>query len=317
MNIDAVVVNYNAKEHLLDCVSSLQKAGVRHLVVVDSCSSDGSLETLAEMAFDILAVSMDKNRGYGAAVNYGMKLLDEKFSADAVTGNGQIKKGDGRGHIHKGSSGVEGEAVVLVCNSDVIVSDTALDVLSKEFGKDNDLAIVGPKMLNPDGTVYPSFRLFPSILNGIGHGIVGLFLPRNRFSNRYKMADYDNETSRFVEWVSGACFMISMSAFEEVGGFDESYFMYGEDLDLCWRLKLAGWEVLFQPKGAVTHFQGVSADKVPYRMIIEHHRSILRFLDRSLEGNSRFILPFAALGLGIRATVICAKTACGSIVFNR
>ncbi len=84
--------------------------------------------------------------------------------------------------------------------------------------------------------------------------------------------------------MSGACFLVRRSAFEQVGGFDEAYFMYLEDVDLCWRLGRAGWRVAYVPTAEVTHLQGVSTDRHPYRMIVEHHRSLLRFAARSSRG---------------------------------
>ena len=105
--------------------------------------------------------------------------------------------------------------------------------------------------------------------------------------------------------MSGACFLVRRSAFEQVGGFDEAYFMYLEDVDLCWRLGRAGWRVVYVPAAEVTHLQGVSTDRHPYRMIFEHHRSLLRFAARSSEGWRRALLPLVAVGIGARACLAC------------
>ncbi len=104
-----------------------------------------------------------------------------------------------------------------------------------------------------------------------------------------------------VDWVSGACFLARRAAFEQVGGFDEAYFMYAEDVDLCWRLGRSGWQVAYVTGAEVTHLQGVSTDRHPYRMIAEHHRSLLRFAARSTRGWRRPLLPLVALGIGVRA----------------
>ena len=101
--------------------------------------------------------------------------------------------------------------------------------------------------------------------------------------------------------MSGACFLVRRSAFEEVGGFDEAYFMYAEDVDLCWRLGRAGWRAAYVPAAEVTHLQGVSTDPHPYRMILEHHRSLLRFAVRSSSGWRRALLPLVTVGLAVRA----------------
>jgi N-acetylglucosaminyl-diphospho-decaprenol L-rhamnosyltransferase len=106
-----------------------------------------------------------------------------------------------------------------------------------------------------------------------------------------------------VDWVSGACFLVRREAFEAVGGFDESYFMYAEDVDLCWRLGRAGWTVGYVPDAEVTHHQGVSTDRHPYRMIVEHHRSLVRFWLRTTPGWRRLALPLVLAGASTRAVL--------------
>ena len=105
------------------------------------------------------------------------------------------------------------------------------------------------------------------------------------------MASLDRTDPVDVDWVSGACFAVRRSAFSSVGGFDEGYFMYVEDLDLCWRLKRAGWRVRYVPTAEVIHTGGVSASRYPYRMLIAHHRSTWRFARRTTRGRSRAMLP--------------------------
>jgi N-acetylglucosaminyl-diphospho-decaprenol L-rhamnosyltransferase len=95
-------------------------------------------------------------------------------------------------------------------------------------------------------------------------------------------------------------------AFDSVGGFDESYFMYVEDVDLCWRLGRAGWRTRFEPAAEVVHFQGVSTSRRPYRMLVAHHRSLWRFARRSSSGRDRALLPLVAAGLVARCALACA-----------
>jgi N-acetylglucosaminyl-diphospho-decaprenol L-rhamnosyltransferase len=103
--------------------------------------------------------------------------------------------------------------------------------------------------------------------------------------------------------------MARRSAFEELGGFDESYFMYGEDVDLGWRAHRAGWQVAYVPTAAVTHLGAVSTRRAPYRMLLAHHRSALRFAGRSLEGPKKAALPAVAAALGARLTFEVARQA--------
>ena len=136
---------------------------------------------------------------------------------------------------------------------------------------------------------------------------LGIFVPNNPFTRSYHQAHLDSAdgTCETVDWVSGACFLVRRSAFEQVGGFDESYFMYAEDVDLCWRLGRRGWRVLYLPSAEVTHLQGVSTEHHPFRMIAEHHRSLFRFASRSSSGWRRLLLPLVALGIGVRACLAC------------
>jgi N-acetylglucosaminyl-diphospho-decaprenol L-rhamnosyltransferase len=96
-----------------------------------------------------------------------------------------------------------------------------------------------------------------------------------------------------------------------VGGFDEAYFMYVEDVDLCWRLGRAGWRIGYEPGGRVVHALGGSSRLVPYRMIAEHHRSLLRFVSKSSEGPRRALLPMVAAGLTVRTVAAWAHHALG------
>lgn len=271
----AVVVNYNAREQLLECLESLKAEGVAQLVVVDNGSSDGSAEAVSSVHPDVEFIQMRSNLGYGAAANRGV--------------------GAGSGDP------------VLVCNPDVVLHGGALVRMSDELTADPAVALVGPAVENEDGTLYPSARTFPSVLDAMGHAFLSFVAPGNAFSRRYKMLDWDHLSARQVDWVSGACFLVRRDAFTSLGGFDESYFMYMEDVDLCWRAARVGWKVLYEPAARVTHLQGVSADRRPYRMIAAHHRSLLRFANRTTSGWRRGLLPLVAVGLGVRAALACAQ----------
>jgi N-acetylglucosaminyl-diphospho-decaprenol L-rhamnosyltransferase len=133
-----------------------------------------------------------------------------------------------------------------------------------------------------------------------GHAFLGFVAPENRFSRAYKLLDWDHSRRSDVDWVSGACLLARRTAFDAVGGFDEAYFMYVEDVDLCWRLWRAGWRVGYEPAARVVHAGAVSTNRAPYRMILEHHRSLWRFAARSTTGRRRLALPAVAVGLVAR-----------------
>ncbi|MGH9208701.1 MAG: glycosyltransferase family 2 protein, partial [Acidimicrobiales bacterium] len=203
--VSAVIVNYNAREHLAKCVNSLRREGVSQIVVVDNGSSDGSKEALETVDPGAVFLAQRHNSGYGAAAN-------------------------------RGAEATEGEAV-LICNPDVEMLPGALRTMIGSLAADTALGVVGPKILDREGNLYPSARTFPSLVDSIGHGFIGLVQPDNPFSRRYKMESWDHRNAQAVDWVSGACFLARREALDSVGGFDESYFMYMEDVDLCWRAR--------------------------------------------------------------------------------
>ncbi len=272
--IAAVIVNYESGAALARCATGLLAEGVTDLVVVDNGSSDGSVATLQRAVPDAEVVVTGTNLGYGSAANRGVAATDAP--------------------------------VVLVCNPDVVVAPGAPAVLAAALDADPRRALVGPLIRTPEGDRYPSARRFPSIVDAAGHATIGLFTQRNRFTRTYHQTDLESEAAvADVDWVSGACFLVRRAAFEQVGGFDETYFMYAEDVDLCWRLGRAGWKVAYVPAAEVTHLQGVSTDRHPYRMIAEHHRSALRFATRTSSGAGRLLLPLVTIAIGARCTLAC------------
>jgi N-acetylglucosaminyl-diphospho-decaprenol L-rhamnosyltransferase len=276
-----VVVNYESGPALLSCVEGWQAEGPRQLVVVDNGSTDGAVGQLSRRHPDVEILVTGRNLGYGAAANRGVAATTAP--------------------------------VVVVCNPDLEVRPGALDTLVGALRDEPAFALVGPLIRDAAGRRYPSARRFPSMVDAAGHAVLGIFAPGNRFTRRYQQADLsaDSGPDRGVDWVSGACFAVRRSAFEQVGGFDEAYFMYAEDVDLCWRLGRQGWRIGYVTRAEVVHLQGVSTDRMPYRMIAEHHRSLFRFAVRSNRGWRRALLPLVALGLGVRATLACLARASG------
>ena len=171
------------------------------------------------------------------------------------------------------------------------------------------VAAAGPRIRNPDGSTYPSARSVPSHVDAVGHGLLGLLWPANPFSTRYRQLDADPDVARDVDWVSGAAIWLRRDALDAIGGWDDGYFMYVEDVDLCWRLGRAGWRIVYEPGGEVVHAQGLSTDAKPYRMIVEHHRSLLRFASKRWRGPRRLLLGPAAVYLAFRSALAMAVRA--------
>ena len=273
----AVVVNYEAGALLTECVRSVladTSAGEVELVVVDNSSHDGSIEALHEALPDVHIVAAPGNVGYARAANLGI----------AATRS----------------------SVVAVLNSDLTVEPGTAKAMRARFDDEPRLGAAGPRVRNVDGTDYPSARNSPSIPVAVGHGLFGLWWRTNPFTVRYRQLDADPAQPRSVDWVSGAAIWLRRTTLDAVGGWDERYFMYVEDVDLCWRLRRAGWRVAYEPAGTVEHLLGVSTAGRPYRMIAEHHRSLLRFASVRFTGRRRALLGPAAAFLTARGLLAMA-----------
>ena len=274
------MVDYDSGQVLARCVESLREAGAVRVVVVDNAVPPGRARRAFRAAHDVEVIEPGANLGYGSGANRG---------AGACTAE-----------------------LLVICNPDVVVGGEALARLMGALDSDQGLAIVGPLVLEPDGNRYPSARRFPSLVEAAGHALAGLLAPGNRFTRRYRMEDLTTAKTTKVDWVSGSFMMVRRQVFEELGGFDETYFMYGEDVDLCWRAHRAGWGVAYVPSASVTHHGGVTTRRAPYRMLVAHHRSALRFAARTLSGPRRLALPVVALALGIRLVAEVARQAISS-----
>jgi N-acetylglucosaminyl-diphospho-decaprenol L-rhamnosyltransferase len=284
--VGAIVVDHDVGPLLTECVRSLLADGVTRVVVVEN-GAPGSVEgALVDAPDDVRegvhVVQPGRNLGYGAGVNRGLAVLAAEWPApDAV----------------------------LVSNADVIVHPGAVDGLGRALEEHPSWAVVGPRIFTDTGEVYPSVRSFPSFVDAAGHALLAQFKPDNPYTRRYNPGTPEGEVVVPADWVSGSCFLARRGALEEIGGFDEAYFMYAEDIDLCWRAHHAGWGVGFAGTAEVTHVQGVSTARHPYRMLAAHHRSALRFTVRTTSGWRRAALPFAVMVLGIRMAMALVRQA--------
>ncbi len=265
--VGAVVVDFHAGSALAHCVDSLRLEGVDEVVVVENGTPGSARSALQGRAVRIVAPGL--NLGYGRGVNRGV-------------------------------ASVATRELLLVSNPDVVVHHGAVDALVAALDAQPDVGIVGPQIRRPDGTVYPSHRVFPNFWLAGLHALLEPLWPANPATRRYR-SRHDDGT---VDWVSGACFMIRRGAFEDVGGFDERYFMFAEDMALCWDLRERGWRTAAVDDAVVTHVEGLSRQRATGSMIWAHHLSALRFEWHSARGVRRALVPLAAVVLGVRLIVV-------------
>jgi N-acetylglucosaminyl-diphospho-decaprenol L-rhamnosyltransferase len=284
--VSAVVVAYNSGPVLSDCLLSLDKAAVAEIVLVDNDSDDDSVALAADAVRRVVVVRTDRNLGFGGGVNRGVAATRHDL--------------------------------VLVCNSDLSLDRNAIERLCSKLASDPRAALVGPQLIDSYGHPRVSARTFPSITRSWRQAFAGTLAPRGRSARGYAadnqaVADLGGE----VDWVTGACFLVRRTAFREVGGFDTSYFMYVEEVDLCWRLRKSGWIILHEPAARVTHIGGVSTSRRPYAMAIAHHRSLWRFAQATADGAERRALPLVAVAIWFRAALVMLRAALSHRRLNR
>ena len=263
-NVVAVIVDFHAGDALVDCVRSLQDNGVNDIVVVENGEAGSTGRLLETMSVRLVEPGM--NLGYGRGVNRG--------AAAATTE----------------------KRYLLVSNPDVVVHGGAVEALVRHLDEHPMVAVVGPRIVATDGSIYPSQRVFPNVWLAGLHALLGPIWPDNPATRRYRSRRSDGG----VDWVSGAFFLIRRDVFEAIGGFDERYFMFAEDMALCWQVGELGYTVSATDDAVVTHIEGLSRAGASRAMLIAHHRSALRFEWQTARGLRRLLAPLASLVLGLR-----------------
>jgi N-acetylglucosaminyl-diphospho-decaprenol L-rhamnosyltransferase len=277
-DLAVVIVNHNAGGFLRRCMRSLAAASgdaSLEVVIVDNASVDGSPDAaLAERA-DARLIRNTTNRGFAAAANQGIGATSSPF--------------------------------VLLLNPDAEIVGGTLASFVKVARERPRAGAIGALVRNPNGSIQPSARRVPRLGEALGHAFLGPLLPSNPFTRSYTMAGWDRSSEREVEWVSGSAMLLRRDALEQVGAFDEGYFMYVEDVDLCTRLRLAGWQVLFSPELEVVHEIGVSTRGQRGRMAFAHSDSIYRYFAKfRARGLAALLKPFVRVALWLRALMMSA-----------
>ncbi len=280
LDLSIVIISYNSRAVLPACLDSIRE----HLgdanyetIIVDNASPDGTAEMIELNYPWVRVIRRSTNGGLSAAINDGVAA----------------------------SSG----AIIAQLNPDIRLDDDALTPLVAYLNEHQETGIVAPKLLNDDGSLQLSCRAFPGYGAALfnRYSIFTRILPRNRFSSSYLMSDFDHSSIREVDWVSGAAIVISRRVFDEVGGWDSGFFMFAEDVDLCRRVRDAGYSVVYNPASRMYHTIGVSAHPSS-RMIIERHKSMWRYYRKHLRGNIARDAATAA-GIAARATYMLGRHA--------
>ncbi|HEY6085757.1 MAG TPA: glycosyltransferase family 2 protein [Nitrospira sp.] len=268
--IAVVIVNHNTCHELQACLDSLEAEAPDEVIVFDNNSSDDSVKMVRSKFPHVTLHANPVNVGYGAAANQAIAKSKARY--------------------------------VLLLNSDTILRQGTLNQLGRYLDLHPKAAIVGPRLVNSDGTLQASCYPFPTPFDTFLENskmavclgrLIRRYVPGVR---RLYWRTWPHDSARIVPWLKGAALMIRREAFDAVGGFDRSFFMYFEDADLCYRLKRAGWEVHFAPVATIVHVGGASTERASADMSAQLLNSTRLFYQRHRSPFSirtaNFILKF-------------------------
>jgi N-acetylglucosaminyl-diphospho-decaprenol L-rhamnosyltransferase len=239
MQVDAVVVSYNSRRHLRACVEPLTAVDGVRVYVTDNASTDGAVSAIADLPVEVLALS--ENNGFGAGCNAGWRRGQAPF--------------------------------VLFLNPDASIDEPSLRSLVGVLEAADEVGLVGPRILEADGSLAFSQRRFPLLRSTYARALfLHRLFPRAAWTDELVRDPAAYERPGSPDWVSGACMLVRRSVLEEIGGFDERFFLYCEDKDLCRRIRAAGYDVRYEPGATVRHRGGASAPRAGLLPVLARSR---------------------------------------------
>jgi GT2 family glycosyltransferase len=230
--VSVIIVTHKHKSFIDTCLRSvLNQSGVSfEIVVVDNASGDGCVEYIKNNFPQVVLLPQKIRCGFSENVNTGIMVSQGKY--------------------------------ILILNPDTKMYKGALKTLIKRLESDKNIGICGPKLVNPDGSIQLSFRNFPTWKTGlIRRTPLRAIFKKSRLNNLHLNANKDHTVSQKVDWALGACLAIKREMLDDIGLFDERYPLYVEDIDLCVRAHLQGWEVWYEPNAVVMHHHMAESDK--------------------------------------------------------
>ncbi len=271
-DISIVIVNYNVKDYLIQCLRSIDNS-ISNLkiqtIVVDNNSTDGSIDFLTPLFPDVTFVQSSINLGFSKANNLGFKYSNSKY--------------------------------ILILNPDTIISENTLDVMFEFMEANSNVGLAGCKVLNPDGSFQLACRRgFPTPWVAFTKlfGLQKLF-PKSKLFAGYNLTYLDENETNDVDALIGAFMFVKTDLINQINGFDEDFFMYGEDLDLCYRIHKLGYKIKYLPQTTIVHFKGESTRRSNIDEL-HHFFEAMKIYAEKHYNNSKLFLMFLKCGINLR-----------------
>ena len=246
--LSVIIVSWNVRDLLRDCLRSLRPGRDStnlEIILVDSGSADGSAAMVSAEFPWVHLVARPDNVGFPKGNNIGLALAGGQY--------------------------------LLLLNPDTVVLGDALPTLVNYLAQHPDVGCVGPQLRNPDGTIQSSRRRFPTLATAFFESTWLQPVAPGRLLAHYYMQDQPDDATSEVDWLTGACLLVRREVLEQVGGLDEDYFMYSEELDWCRRIKTAGWRIVYLPAAQIMHHVGKSSEQAVTARHINFQRAKLRY----------------------------------------
>jgi hypothetical protein len=264
MSIGIIIISFNTCALLRACLASLRDCALpRRIVVVDNNSPDGSAEMVRVEFPEVELVALDHNKGFAGGNNIGLQVLSRSASGEQETSLPDY---------------------VLLLNPDTVVQAYAIEAMLAFLQAHPRVGAVGPRLLNPDGSVQPAAFRFPTLsMTALDLFPPGEVLP-GRLYNSWWHGRYPQEPHAVepfpIDHPLGACILVRREVIAQIGGMDEGFFMYAEEVDWCFRIRQAGWAIWQVPAARVIHVGGAATSQFRSRMLIALYESRLRFFHK-------------------------------------
>ena len=266
MDLSILIVSWNVRELLRKCLYSVisnqysvssnqtpdSSLNTEHcslnteVIVVDNASSDGSVEMLRSEFPNVHLIGNSENVGFTRANNQALAMAQGRY--------------------------------LFLLNPDTEVGPGALSALVAYMDAHPRVGMIGPQLRYGDGSIQSSRRRFPTLATAFLESTkLQQWFPHNRVLTHYYMRDTDDSATQEVDWINGSAMFTRREVYDQVGGLDEAFFMYSEELDWCFRIKQAGWQIVYLPSAQITHYEGKSSEQVVAKRDIYFHSSKIRF----------------------------------------
>ena len=281
MDLTIVIVNYNTEKLTLECIASVYKSHLPYtfeIFVVDNHSSDNSVESIKKHYPKVKLIENQENVGFSKANNQAIRQAQGRY--------------------------------VLLLNSDTILKENTLAVMTRYMDSHLDVGAAGCEVLLPTGELDKAcHRGFPTPQASLYY-MLGLAkkYPSNPKYNSYHKSYLNMKEIHEIDCLVGAFMLVRKETIEQIGMLDEAFFMYGEDIDWCYRIKEAGWKIIYNPTVSIIHYKGASSRKKPFKIVYEFHRAMYLFHKKHYAKKySTFVNYLVYTGIGAKFSLELVK----------